>query len=168
MDKSTFLKFYKGSVDAETCYVLVTDALKDLGIYTPDTLLGAVATVRIECGRAFKPILEYASGSAYEGRSDLGNTIKGDGIKYKGRGYIQLTGRANYDHYGKILGFDLVGNPDLALSPLLSAKILALYFKERKVDVACNKRDWKEVRHLVNGGYNNLADFLSVVSQYLA
>jgi len=56
---------------------------------------------------------EYASGAQYEGRSDLGNTQPGDGVKYKGRGYVQLTGRRNYKLYSDKTGKDLVGNPDL-------------------------------------------------------
>lgn len=56
---------------------------------------------------------EIASGKAYEGRLDLGNIIKGDGVRYKGRDGFMLTGRANYDLYGKILGVDLLSNPSL-------------------------------------------------------
>ena len=54
----------------------------------------------------FKAMEEYASGRAYEGRADLGNIQPGDGVRYKGRGYIQLTGRANYRYYGQVLGVE--------------------------------------------------------------
>ena len=56
---------------------------------------------------------EYASGAQYEGRSDLGNTQPGDGVRYKGRGYVQLTGRRNYKLYSEKTGKDLIGNPDV-------------------------------------------------------
>ena len=55
----------------------------------------------------FRTTEEFASGEAYEGRKDLGNIKKGDGRRYKGRGLLQLTGRANYAEHGKMLGVDL-------------------------------------------------------------
>lgn len=64
----------------------------------------------------FKTQVEYASGAQYEGRSDLGNTQAGDGVRFKGRGYVQLTGRANYKKYSDKLGKDLIGNPDIVSS----------------------------------------------------
>src|SRR5262249_24913671 len=65
----------------------------------------------------FCTTVEYASGDAYEGRASLGNTKPGDGRRFKGRGLIQLTGRANYTQYGKLLDLDLVTNPDLTHEP---------------------------------------------------
>src|SRR5882762_2402858 len=56
---------------------------------------------------------EIASGAAYEGRKDLGNTQPGDGTRYKGRGPIQLTGRANYKKFSDLLGLDLINNPTI-------------------------------------------------------
>lgn len=168
MEKQKVLSFYKGNADAAVCYDALEKALKDAGIFTDLTMLGAMATVRVEVGRNFKPITEYTSGAVYEGRKDLGNTQKGDGIKYKGRGYIQLTGRTNYTNFGKRIGVDLVNKPELALDIKNSAKILAYYFKDKKCNVACNAKDWKKVRKLVNGGTNGLDEFLRVIKDYLA
>ena len=136
-----------------------------------------MATIRIEVGKGYLPIREFASNEAYfdryEGRADLGNTIAGDGRKFKGRGYIQLTGRANYTTYAQKLGVDLVNNPDLALDVPISAKILAQYFIDRKVDEACLKGDWLTVRKLVNGVNratglpNGWEEFKKVINQYL-
>lgn len=165
MTKDKFLSFYTPSV-AE-CYDAVTAALNEFGILDDLTLIGALATVRTEVGRAFLPIEEYASGKAYEGRKDLGNYRPGDGVKYKGRGYIQLTGYDNYAAYGKALGLDLICHPELALDVKVSARILALYFKNRNIQKFCALKDWVTVRKLVNGGANGLDVFLTVINQYL-
>lgn len=168
MTKQFFLSFYSGSLTAAACYDAVSNALAQLGINTPLVLIGALATVRTEVGRSFLPITEYASGSAYEGRHDLGNYVPGDGPLYKGRGFIQLTGRANYTAYGRALNLDLQCHPELALTVQNSALILAQYFKDRGCDVQCNAKNWTKVRELVNGGSNGLDVFLSVVNQYLS
>lgn len=60
----------------------------------------------------------------YEGRADLGNTVMGDGRRYMGRGYVQITGRANYRKASLLTGRDLVGDPDLALDPDIAATVL--------------------------------------------
>jgi len=167
---SHFLSFYKGQPNEQSvrdCYLAVEHALWEEKILTPLTLIGALATVRIEVGKNYKPIREFASGEAYEGRRDLGNTEKGDGIRYAGRGLIQITGRANYALYGKRLGIDLLGNPDLALDLKVSAKILAMYFKDRGVDKWCNSKDWEVVRRKVNGGLNGYTEFLDIVNQFI-
>lgn len=163
------MKFYKGTqfeMAANSAYNAISQALSQEGINTPFTLLGALATARTEVGKGFKPIEEYASGNAYEGRADLGNLVKGDGIKYKGRGYIQLTGRKNYGHCLERTGIDFVCNPTLALDINNAAKVLAIYFKDYKVNLACEAQDWLKVRKLVNNGTNGLDTFLSVIKQY--
>jgi len=170
MLKSQFMSFYKGTpyeTGASECYNAIEKALFEQGILSRNTLIGALATVRVEVGKAYKPIEEYASGEAYEGRKDLGNTQTGDGKRFKGRGYIQLTGRNNYTHYGSVLNIDLVNNPELALEIDISAKILALYFKEKNCQNACDSYDWKRVRTLVNGGLNGYDTFMVVINQFL-
>lgn len=73
---------------------------------------------------------EIASGAAYEGRKDLGNTQKGDGKRYKGRGPIQLTGRTNYQKYGIKLGLDLINNPTIAATKEVGFRIAGLFWKD--------------------------------------
>lgn len=74
-----------------------------------------LATVHHETAGTYEPIEEYADGSAYEGRGDLGNAEPGDGARFKGRGFVQLTGRVNYGRASRLLGIDLVELPELAL-----------------------------------------------------
>lgn len=76
-----------------------------------------------ECDR-FRTMEEYASGEAYEGRRDLGNTQPGDGRKFKGRGYVQLTGRRNYQDWSNRTGLNLVANPLHVTERPLAARIL--------------------------------------------
>ncbi len=101
---------------------------------------------------------EFASGREYEGRQDLGNTHRGDGPTYKGRGLLQLTGRANYADYGKALGVDLVNNPTLAAQPALSLRIACEYWKRHDINADCDRDDAQAVTRKVNGGLNGLSD----------
>lgn len=165
------MSFYAGTLyeqGASDCFDCIYYALSEKGINTDLTLIGALATCRVEVGRNFLPIAESKlAGIMYEGRKDLGNTTLGDGVKYRGRGYIQLTGRSNYAVYGTKLGIDLINNPDLAMKPSISASILAQYFKDRSVYAACDQKNWVYARKLVNGGTNGLTIFLSIIDQYL-
>jgi putative chitinase len=106
----------------------------------------------------FRTTEEFASGERYEGRADLGNDQPGDGPRYKGRGLLQLTGRANYRELGAILGVGLEQDPELAAEPVLSLKIACEYWKRRKINAACDRDDIVEVTKLVNGGSNGLED----------
>ena len=106
---------------------------------------------------SFNTLTEYASGAAYEGRKDLGNTQKGDGKRYKGRGHIQLTGRANYKKAGDALGLDLVGNPDLVASdPNVGAKVSLWFWNNNVRKQAPDFSDVERVTKVVNGGFNGL------------
>ncbi len=97
----------------------------------------ALATFKWETANTFQPIHERGPRS-YFGKYDpgtrigarLGNTQPGDGFLYRGRGYVQLTGRANYRHDGDLLSLDLIGNPDLALQPEVAYRIASRGMKE--------------------------------------
>ena len=104
----------------------------------------------------FSTTVEFGSGEEYEGRTDLGNTHPGDGPRYKGRGLIQLTGRANYREYGQALHIDLEGHPERAAEPALSLRIACEYWKRRNINPACDRDDIEAVTKLINGGLNGL------------
>lgn len=111
----------------------------------------------------FKWVVEFASGKAYEGREDLGNTQPGDGVKFKGRGFIQLTGRANYNTFSKFVNEDCVINPELVATkyPMMSA---AYFFDKNNLwktcDIGSTDEVVKKVTRRVNGGTNGLDDRL--------
>lgn len=106
----------------------------------------------------FKTMREYASGAAYEGRKDLGNTQKGDGRKYAGRGFVQLTGRRNYADWSNRLGLDLLSNPDLVMDRTIAARILVegmmrgtFTGKGLSSYIDASKTDFANARRTVNG-----------------
>jgi predicted chitinase len=145
---------------------LLQDALEFEGILTPECEIAAAATVAVETAHTFAPIREFGNVAYftkhYENRADLGNTQPGDGAKFCGRGFVQITGRKNYETYGRKINADLVTHSELACDPLAAAHILAIFFKEHGVDKAANTGDWHQVRRRVNGGLNGYADFEKV------
>lgn len=106
----------------------------------------------------FKTTTEYASGAAYNGRKDLGNTQPGDGVRYKGRGITQITGRANYKLMGDALGQDFINNPSLAAKFPWAALTAAEYWKMRKINRAADRDDLRAVTKAINGGFLGIAD----------
>lgn len=87
---------------------------------------------------------------------DLGNTEPGDGARFKGRGLIQVTGRANYASCGKSLGLDLLKNPELLEQPLYAVESAGWYWDMRKINTAADADDIVKITRLVNGGTNHL------------
>jgi hypothetical protein len=101
----------------------------------------------------FRAMVEYADGKAYEGRKSLGNTVAGDGPKFKGRGFVQITGRRNYRDWSRRLGVDLIKEPHLAASMPVAVRVLIEgmqlgTFTGKKLDDFANYRD---MRRIVNG-----------------
>lgn len=108
----------------------------------------------------FRTATEYASGRAYEGRKDLGNTQPGDGVRFKGRGLIQLTGRSNYHEYSHAMyGDDRCVREPAMVAELPDAALAAgWYWQSRRLNVLADKDDIRAVTKRINGGYNGLAD----------
>ena len=163
-----------------TNWPLLCDALAALGADDGLTEVGLAAIVAVETAYTFQPINEYASGAAYDtgpAARRLGNTPArdGDGEKYKGRGFIQITGHDNYAHYGNQVDVDLLATPEKALDPAIAAHIAALYFTTPRliqgVRTTCAERcraeDWPGVRRGVNGGLTDYAEFKAIVDVLL-
>jgi peptidoglycan L-alanyl-D-glutamate endopeptidase CwlK len=148
----------------------VLRALVDAGIADRPMVLMALATIRAET-EGFLPIDEFRSRfntspggepfDLYDNRADLGNRGKPDGARFKGRGFVQLTGRTNYTNIGARLGVDLVNQPERANEPELAARILAAFLadKETAIKSALAEDDLRHARRLVNGGSHGLDRF---------
>ncbi|MFB1480641.1 LysM peptidoglycan-binding domain-containing protein [Corallococcus sp. RDP092CA] len=131
-------------------------AMAEANINTPRRKEMFLAQLAHESGE-LRYMEEIASGAAYEGRKDLGNTQPGDGRRYKGRGPIQLTGRANYRAAGKALGIDLEGHPERAKDPDVAFRIAGWYWSSRNLNSYADAGNFREVTRRINGGYNGLA-----------
>lgn len=146
----------------------VTAALASFGLTDVNMICVALGTIRAET-EGFVPIAEMpshfntlpgqAAFSAYEAR--LGNKNPGDGARFRGRGYVQLTGRDNYIKYGDMLDIPLADNPDSACAPEVAACLLAAFLSDHreKLDTALAKNDLKAARKVVNGGSHGLERF---------
>ena len=104
----------------------------------------------------FATTREYASGKAYEGRRDLGNTQKGDGERFRGRGLIQLTGRYNYEAASKALGEPYVDDPPLVEKFPAAAIVSGWFWAKNDINKHADRDDVRAVTKVVNGGYNGL------------
>lgn len=132
-------------------------AMAEFGINTPARMAAFLAQIGHESGRLVY-VKELASGSAYEGRKDLGNTSPGDGVKYKGRGLIQITGKANYIALMMALGIDCVEKPEVVEQPVNACRSAAWFWKTRGLNELADKGDFLTITKRINGGTNGLLD----------
>lgn len=159
-------------------YALVLDALATRGLDDAEMQAMALATIAVETSR-FEPIDEYESRyntppggpaySLYDHRTALGNKHAGDGARYRGRGFIQLTGRHNYGRMQAVLGTELLEFPSRANEPEIAAAILATFLAERegKIQSALSRGDLARARRVVNGGHHGLPKFKRVYARAL-
>lgn len=101
----------------------------------------------------------------YEGRADLGNTQPGDGSKYRGRGLIQITGRANYAACGEALGLDLITQPELLELPQYASMSAAWFWKQNGLNDLADRDQFNTITRRINGGLNGLQDRLEIWSR---
>src|SRR5580704_11429185 len=151
---------------------LVLNALVASQLADKAMILMSLATIGAETG-SFLPISEGQSHfntspgghpfDLYDARADLGNLGPPDGERFKGRGFIQLTGCANYALHGVAIGLgnQLIENPDLANDPAIAARLLASFLKthEERIRAALTAGNLREARRLVNGGSHGLDAF---------
>lgn len=159
-------------IDANLSNVL--NALAAAGLADRTMIAMGLATVRVEASQ-FLPVSELPSSfntspggrpfDKYDGRASLGNGVAPDGSRFRGRGFIQLTGRANYRDFSRLLnlGTALVENPFLAHESLTSARILAAFLKtkENRIRPALGNNNLADARRVINGGTNGLNDFIT-------
>lgn len=140
--------------NVEKHWPLVVEALASLKILDPATEAAAIATIGAE-SYLFAPEREQGSEAyfrrMYEFKRALGNAEPGDGARYCSRGFIPVLGRAEYARFGKLVGADLVEDPERALDPAVAARILAYDFMLKGVPKAAAEGDWVKVRRLVRG-----------------
>ena len=135
-------------------------SMRDRQIDTPLRQAHFLAQIAHESGQ-LRYAEEIASGAAYEGRQDLGNTQPGDGVRFKGRGLIQLTGRANYAKYGQSIGRDLVNDghwTQVAEDPALAVDVASWFWTTRQLNKYADLDDIVTVTKRINGGDNGLED----------
>lgn len=130
---------------------------EEFGIDTPLRMAHFLAQIAHESAE-LRYTKELASGRAYEGRKDLGNVNPGDGVKYKGRGLIQITGRANYQKYASFCGFDVVGTPELLERPLGAVKSAMWFWQTHGLNELADQDDVVKITRVINGGTKGLAD----------
>jgi putative chitinase len=142
-----------------------------MSIYKVDTyerICAFLAQVGHESGQ-LNYVKELASGQDYEGRKDLGNIHKGDGVRYKGRGLIQVTGRANYTALnntplGLPLTVDFVEDPELLTEPQFAVLSAFWYWDKHKLNqyATLKDEDFRKLTRKINGGYNGYANRVEI------
>ncbi|MBW4633571.1 MAG: peptidoglycan DD-metalloendopeptidase family protein [Iphinoe sp. HA4291-MV1] len=154
---------------------IIVECRKD-GVTMPEQIAYICATVQRETDMG-RIMVEQGSREYFnylEGRSDIGNTSPGDGFTFRGRGFIQLTGKINYQRWSKILGIDLVNNPDLAAEPRYALPILVISMRDglttgRKLSqyIRPGSIDFFNARRVVNA-LDHAADIAGYARQWLA
>ncbi|WFR77820.1 glycoside hydrolase family 19 protein [Janthinobacterium rivuli] len=136
-------------------------AMSEFDIDTPLRQASFLAQVGHESGQ-LRYVRELASGAAYEGRADLGNVIAGDGVRFKGRGLLQVTGRANYAACGVALGLDLLAAPQLLEATTFACRSAGWFWQSRGLNGLADAGDQERVTRRINGGVNGLAERLAL------
>jgi predicted chitinase len=151
-----------------TYFPFLTAAVAEFGIEQPARTAAFLAQLAHESAQ-FRFMEEIWGPTAAQRRYEppdelattLGNTERGDGFRFKGRGPIQVTGRANYRRFGDLLGLDLVASPEQAAKPEVAFRIAGLYWRKKGLNELADRvtaEAFREITRRINGGFNGLAD----------
>ena len=141
----------------EKFLVHIQDTMAIYNINTPQRMRMFLAQIGHESGQ-LRYVEEIASGAAYEGRKDLGNTHAGDGKKYKGRGLIQITGKHNYTLCGFDLDLPLWDSPEALTEPKWAARSAGWFWDEHNLNKLCDANLFQDLTRRINGGLNGYPD----------
>lgn len=151
-------KIYKHAGErCESFIDSINDAMDEFEINTPLREAHFLAQVGHESGE-LRYVKELATGKAYEGRKDLGNTQDGDGPRFKGRGLIQITGRYNYRKLSIALDIDCEKYPELLENRANACRSAAWFWKTNGLNELADKDDFIRITKRINGGTNGLED----------
>lgn len=142
---------------------LLTQTMDEFDIQPAAPMAAYLAQLCHESG-SLRYVRELADGSAYEGRKDLGNTQPGDGVRYRGRGLMQITGRSNYAACGAALGVDLITFPEELEFPGYAARSSGWFWNSRgltEIAAPDTVESFRLVTKRINGGYNGWEDRLA-------
>jgi putative chitinase len=135
------------------------EAMQFYEIDTPRRQAAFLAQLAHESG-SLRYVEEIASGEAYEGRADLGNTQPGDGKRFKGRGLIQITGRNNYKEVGEELLYDFISKPEELERPGPATYSAAWFWFSRHLNRLADIDAFEKITRKINGGINGMDDRL--------
>lgn len=138
----------------------LNNAMQKYEINTARREAAFLAQIAHESG-SLRYVEEIASGEAYEGRKDLGNTQPGDGKRFKGRGLIQITGRTNYEDLGHALNYDFLSNPEDLEKPGAASLSAAWFWYVKGLNRLADIDAFEKITRRVNGGLNGYQDRLA-------
>jgi predicted chitinase len=154
---------------AEKSVPLILKECAECGVTDPGQIAYIFATAEHE-SHLGQWMIEFDNGNRYNGRKDLGNTQPGDGPRFKGRGFCQVTGRTNYKMWSEKLGIDLVSNPEKAADEVIAAKTMVRGMRDgsftgKKLShyISGSTRDFRNARRIING--TDRADHIAAIAQ---